>query len=198
MKCPHHMPQKPRLQCRYSIVIHIPFEFCVSDQYSCIVAVFAVLSDWQPGEDFRITVLEFVQEADVCVWVASLLQAHQICPTRLRRICFDNLVKTVSYICRRKARYHDNSKCTWLVKLWMFPWQSMIQQKGHIVPSILKGSCVCRSVVVDSTAAWSSQGQCSGLTAVGWEQNSVKERYYHPHALTSPAATEHLCQAENW
>lgn len=51
---------------------------------------------------------------------------------------------------------------------------SLLQLKGIVafcqgdkVPSNLKEPLVCRSVVVESAAAWSSQGQCSGLTAGG-------------------------------
>lgn len=79
---------------------HSPLEFGISDQYSGVAGVFAELSDWQPGEDFRITVLELIKEVDVCVRVASLLQVHQICPTRLGGICIDDLVEVVRYICQ--------------------------------------------------------------------------------------------------
>lgn len=81
---------------------HSPLEFCISDQYSGTADVFAELSYWQPGEDFRITVLEFIQEVDVCVRVASFLQAHQICPARFGRICIDDLFEVVCYICQGK------------------------------------------------------------------------------------------------
>ena len=68
------------------------------------------MSDWQFREDLRITVLEFVEEADVCVRVALFLQVHQICPTRLRGICFDNSVKTVSYIYQRESAINETVK----------------------------------------------------------------------------------------
>lgn len=55
---------------------HSPLEFSISDQYSGIADVFAELPDWQPGEDFRITVLELIKEVDVGVRVASFLQVH--------------------------------------------------------------------------------------------------------------------------
>lgn len=58
-----------------------PFQLSVSHQYSGVAAVFAVLPDGQLGEDGGITVLELVEEADVCVRIPSSLQVHQICPT---------------------------------------------------------------------------------------------------------------------
>lgn len=53
--------------------------------------------------------------------------------------------------------------------------------QGYVVPSILEMSlvsCVWSSVVVESAAAWSSQGQCSGLRAGGWEHSNIRERCY--------------------
>lgn len=90
--------------------LHSPLEFCISDQHSGIADVFAVLPHRQPGEDFRVTILEFVEEADVSVRVASFLHVHQICPTRLRGISFDDLVKTASYICQRETKKFINKK----------------------------------------------------------------------------------------
>lgn len=91
---------------------HSPLQFCISDQDSGIAGVFAVLSNWQPGEDFRITVLELVEEVDVCVRVASFLQVHQIRPTRLGGICVDHLVEVVRYICEGKTQCCQNSQNT--------------------------------------------------------------------------------------
>lgn len=75
-------------------------EFCISDQHPGIAGVFGVLSYWQPGEDFRVAVLELVEEAAVCVRVASLLQVHQVSQTRLRGLCAQDLVKVVRYVCQ--------------------------------------------------------------------------------------------------
>lgn len=99
---------------------HSPLEFCISDQYSGIAGVFAELCDWQPGEDFRIALLELVKEVEVCVRVAPFLQAHQIRPTRLGGICIDDLVEVVRYICQGKTKCHQNShnsKCTLFTQL---------------------------------------------------------------------------------
>lgn len=79
---------------------HSPLEFCISDQYSGIAGVFAELSYWQPGEDFRVTVLELIKEAVVCVRVASFLQVHQISPARLGGLCIEDLVEVVCHICQ--------------------------------------------------------------------------------------------------
>lgn len=76
-----------------------PPEFCISDQYSGIAGIFAELPYRQPGEDFRITVHELIQQVHVCVGAASFLQVHQIRPTRLRGICVDDLVEGERHIC---------------------------------------------------------------------------------------------------
>lgn len=41
------------------------------------------------------------------------------------------------------------------------------------LPSSLVVSLVCRSVVVESAEAWSSHGQCSGLTNCGWKYTGL-------------------------
>lgn len=86
---------------------HSPFEFCISDQDSGIAGIFAVLSYWQPGEHFGVTILELIKEADVCVRVASFLQVLQVSPTWLGGIWIDDLVKSVSDICKGKATCHQ-------------------------------------------------------------------------------------------
>lgn len=85
----------------YSSKPHSPLQFCISDEHSGVSAVFAVLPDWHPGEDFSVTVLELIEKVDVCVRVASILQVSQACPTRLGRAGIDDLIETQSYICGR-------------------------------------------------------------------------------------------------
>lgn len=58
--------------------IHLPLKFCISDQYFTIAHIFAVLSNWHLGEDFRVAVLQFVEETNISVQVASFLQILEI------------------------------------------------------------------------------------------------------------------------
>lgn len=146
---------------------HSPPELCVSDQYSGIADIFAELPYWYPGEDFRVTVLELIEEADVCVRVASFLQVCQIRPTRLGGVCIGDLVEVVRYIWQGETYccQNGNDSSHSSTKFYFINYSTNILV--HIVPSILEVSLVCRSVVVESTGAWSSHGQCSGLTAGG-------------------------------
>lgn len=78
-------------------------------------------------------------------------------------------------------RHRQNPKCT------LFPgqWKTWRHATGSLVPSILGASlasCVLRSAVVESTAACSSQGQCGGLTAGGWEHSDTTT--WHLASLT--------------
>lgn len=107
-----YTPQSPSTLEHVHLVYfhpHLPLEFCISDQYSGIAGIFAELSYRQPGEDFRVTVLELIKEVDVCVRVASFFQARQKRPTWLRRICINDLVEVVCYICQGETKCHKNS-----------------------------------------------------------------------------------------
>lgn len=99
--------------------------------------------------------------------VASFLQVCQIRPTRLRGVCIDDLVEVVGYIWQGETYccQNGNDSSHSSTKFYFINYSTNIL--GHIVPSILEVSLVCRSVVVESTGAWSSHGQCSGLTAGG-------------------------------
>lgn len=100
----HNTKVKANLQLLQYLDPYSPPEFCISHQYFGITVIFAELPYWQPGKDFRITVLELIEEVDVCVWVASFLQVHHVSPTWLRGVCFDDQVEVASDICQRQAR----------------------------------------------------------------------------------------------
>lgn len=80
-----------------------PHEFRESDQHPGVALVFAVLTQWESGEDLRVAVLQLEEEVGVCVRVAPLLQVHQIRSARLSRVATDNLVEVVSGVYLRKT-----------------------------------------------------------------------------------------------
>lgn len=88
---------------------HSPFELCVSDQHSSIAGVFAELSYWHLAENLGVKVLELVEEAGICVRVASFLQFLEERPTRLGAFCDNDLVEGGGDVCWRKVLQCQNT-----------------------------------------------------------------------------------------
>ena len=104
------------------IMVHSHIQLCKSDQHSGIALIFAVFSQWHSWEYTGIEVCKLCEMTRIQVRVSFLLQDHQICETRFRRIGANGLVDIISVICMKMGGKKDSE----------WPFAKSVVLYGHI------------------------------------------------------------------
>lgn len=98
-------------------MVHSHIQLCKSDQHFGIALILAVFSQWHSWEYTGIEVCKLCEMTRIQVRVSFLLQDHQICETRFRRIGANGLVDIISVICmkmgEKKKTMSDRLQTLW-------------------------------------------------------------------------------------